>query len=222
MPQVQSHPAGSGFSRFMNVTTRPDLLVTALARSQLTTARQTLIEAFSADPMLAYFFPSAARRASGSVQVFRVTLNHGFYHGVVDVVEDGKGVAIWLRSENADLTFRRMWRVGLPSAGLSIGFRASCRILRFMKWLEERRKESLPEPHWYLLNLAIRPGCQGKGLGSILLAHGLDRARTEATPCYLETSNPRNVAFYERNGFRLVYDAAAPSRGPHLWGFVAR
>ena len=45
---------------------------------------------------------------------------------------------------------------------------------------------------------------QGKGIGSKLISHGIDRAETLNVPCYLESSNPRNVPFYERHGFKTV------------------
>ena len=79
------------------------------------------------------------------------------------------------------------------------------------------------EPHWYLAFLGIEPSEQGKGLGSALLRPVLERCDSEGTPAYLETSNERNLPFYQRHGFEVVQQCGIPD-GPHFWGMwrVAR
>ncbi len=119
------------------------------------------------------------------------------------------------------MTFPLMLQIGLPAAALALGFRTSWRILRFMRWIDARREEFAAGPHWYLLNLAVRPELHGRGLGSALLQHGLNRARQQGCPCFLETANPRNVPFYQKHGLSLVYQGRPSSGGPHLWGFLA-
>ena len=46
---------------------------------------------------------------------------------------------------------------------------------------------------------------------------GLDRARQDAIPAFLETGVARNVAYYERLGFHVVEEGDAPMDGPHVW-----
>jgi ribosomal protein S18 acetylase RimI-like enzyme len=69
-------------------------------------------------------------------------------------------------------------------------------------------------PHWYLPWLAVDPGLQGKGLGGALLEHGLRIVDASHLPVYLETPNPRTVAFYARHGFRVVGEAQAGTCPP--------
>lgn len=57
------------------------------------------------------------------------------------------------------------------------------------------------EPHWYLPLIGVEPAAQGRGVGSILMKHALDICDRDGVPAYLESSNPRNVPFYQRNGF---------------------
>jgi ribosomal protein S18 acetylase RimI-like enzyme len=59
-------------------------------------------------------------------------------------------------------------------------------------------------PHWYLAALGVDIRMQGKGLGSILMKHALARVDQEHLPAYLESSNPRNISFYERHGFEVI------------------
>jgi ribosomal protein S18 acetylase RimI-like enzyme len=198
-------------------TTSP---VVALARPRLPHALATLVEAFASDPMAMYFFPIASKRSSGLAHIFRVALRHGLCGGVVDSVHDSGGVAIWLRSECATMNLPRMIRTGFLAAALKVGCAATRRIMRFLQWTEEQRKQSVDGRHWYLLNLAVRPELQGQGVGSVLLRSGLQRAQIEGVPCFLETSNPRNVPFYEKHGFRLIHEGHPPKGGPQVWSFL--
>jgi ribosomal protein S18 acetylase RimI-like enzyme len=74
------------------------------------------------------------------------------------------------------------------------------------------------EPHWYLEFLSVRPEYQRHGLGSRLVRAGLERADREGLPCYLETADPANVAYYRRFSFEVVDAAleAIPGGGPTL------
>ncbi len=57
------------------------------------------------------------------------------------------------------------------------------------------------DAHWYLNVLSTLPSRQGQGLGSAILDPVLEQADAEGLPCYLESSNPRNVSLYLRHGF---------------------
>jgi GNAT superfamily N-acetyltransferase len=58
--------------------------------------------------------------------------------------------------------------------------------------------------HWYLAAIGTRPEGQGRGMGSEVLARGLERCDEQGLPSYLDSTNPRNVGFYARHGFRVV------------------
>lgn len=64
--------------------------------------------------------------------------------------------------------------------------------------MEKVHKVHAPDPHWYLMVLGVDPELQGQGVGSAFVREGFAYADREARPCYLETSQPRNVAFYQR------------------------
>jgi GNAT superfamily N-acetyltransferase len=60
------------------------------------------------------------------------------------------------------------------------------------------------EPHAYLSLLATRPSLAGHGYGQMHLAADLARWDEAGLPTYLESSNPRNNARYERQGYAKV------------------
>jgi ribosomal protein S18 acetylase RimI-like enzyme len=60
------------------------------------------------------------------------------------------------------------------------------------------------EPHWYLPLLGVDPLRHGEGLGSALMQHALVRCDRDNKLAYLESSNQKNIPFYERHGFKLL------------------
>jgi len=59
-------------------------------------------------------------------------------------------------------------------------------------------------PHMRLGVVGVRPMAQGKGVGSEHLTRRLKMLDEASVPVYLTSSNPRNVHFYERLGFKVV------------------
>lgn len=57
------------------------------------------------------------------------------------------------------------------------------------------------EPHWYLNVVSTVPERQGQGLGAAVLQPVLARCDAEGHRAYLESSNPRNLSLYWRQGF---------------------
>jgi ribosomal protein S18 acetylase RimI-like enzyme len=70
--------------------------------------------------------------------------------------------------------------------------------------LEEMGRVHPAEPHWYLPMIGVEPSRQGAGLGSELMRESLARIDQAGLPAYLESTNPRNIPFYERFGFRSL------------------
>lgn len=71
------------------------------------------------------------------------------------------------------------------------------------------------QPHFYLFVLGAAE--QGRGVGAELLHPVLQRCDADGLPAYLESSSARNVPFYERHGFEVVWEQA-PDGGPVLRG----
>lgn len=71
-------------------------------------------------------------------------------------------------------------------------------------------------PHFYLFVLGAAE--QGRGAGSAVLAPVLERCDADGLPAYLESSNARNVGFYERHGFEVRWEDTPAPGGPVMRG----
>lgn len=71
------------------------------------------------------------------------------------------------------------------------------------------------EPHWYLNVVSTIPEHQGRGLGTSVLQPVLERCDADGVRAYLESSNPRNLTLYRRQGFVDAGEIRLPG-GPSL------
>ena len=71
-------------------------------------------------------------------------------------------------------------------------------------------------PHWYLQTLSVAPEAQRSGVGTALIAPGLERADAAGMPAYLETQREANVPYYRRFGFELTRKVSLHD-SPPVW-----
>jgi ribosomal protein S18 acetylase RimI-like enzyme len=146
----------------------------------------------------------------------RVPLRYGLRFGHATESNDATAVAVWIPPGRA-LTTGGMARCGMLAVPFRIGFRAFAAFMRANDVMGAFHQQHAQEPHWYLLVVGVDPDCQGRGLGTALIQEGLGRADQTGSPCYLETSDERNVRLYERFGFNVVGTALLGKDGPPGW-----
>jgi GNAT superfamily N-acetyltransferase len=145
-------------------------------------------------------------------ELFRVILTPYVDVSVLWKIHGCDGGAAWLPPEVAErfAEIEQTTRAGIhPLTG-----DGGVRYAAFWDWLGAH----LPaEPCWFLDLVAVAPTAQGRGLGRALVMHGVERARADGCPAFLETGTPRNVPFYESLGFQIVGEQRAPDGGPLIW-----
>lgn len=170
----------------------------------------TCAGAFSDDPMIRWPMPDAT--PAMLQELFRVILTPYLEFGVLWKIHGCDGGAAWLpprvtgRFDEIEQSARAAINPLTADGG--------ARYAAFWDWLGAH----LPgEPCWFLDLVAVAPAAQGQGLGRALVTHGLDQARAEGSPAFLETGTPRNVPFYRSLGFQVVDQQQAPDGGPVIW-----
>eukprot|EP00929_Paragymnodinium_shiwhaense_P102756 TRINITY_DN65987_c0_g1_i1.p1 TRINITY_DN65987_c0_g1~~TRINITY_DN65987_c0_g1_i1.p1 ORF type:complete len:269 (-),score=39.41 TRINITY_DN65987_c0_g1_i1:890-1696(-) len=68
--------------------------------------------------------------------------------------------------------------------------------------VKEIHHKHAPGDHWYVQVMAVDTDAQGNGYCGKLMRTVSGLADSASVPCYLETSGPRNVAIYERFGYK--------------------
>jgi ribosomal protein S18 acetylase RimI-like enzyme len=152
--------------------------------------------AFSADPAARWSWPDPRQ----FLQVFpRFAAAFGgaaFAHGSAHRVDGFAGAALWLPPgvhPDEDAMGALMAETVAPEAQKDA-----------VALMEQMAGYHPQEPHWYLPLIGIDPAKQGHGHGGALMRHALATFDRDGIVAYLESSNPRNVPFYERLGFEVL------------------
>lgn len=174
------------------------------------TVAATLTAAFLADPLMGWVFEDAAARPAHLAHWWAWMLDHLPGHATVHATTDDRSAALWYGPDPVDDDAQRDF-VGML-AGL-LGAEAATAKLRGLSVIPASHPHD--RRHWYLAAVGTRPEAQGTGSGGRVLAPVLARADAEGVACYLESSNPRNLTFYERLGFVVTGTIQVPG-GPAL------
>lgn len=175
---------------------------------------RTFADAFIDDPMIRW--PLAADAGPREfVAMFEILLTPYIELGVMWHIQpgpSGAAAAAWLDPETTsrfgdiDRAMRR--QVGPLTDDDGVRYAA------FWDWLGSHVPA---EPCWFLDMVAVDPTHQGQGLGRTLIEHGLKLATADGLPAFLETSQRRNVEYYQGFGFEVLATERAPDGGPQIW-----
>lgn len=166
----------------------------------------TLARAFHDDPVAGYALPSDRRRPAQLRRFYVERLRTLLADELVFTDAGRRAAALWAAPDNWRTPLSELLRTRI------LTWRTPLFMLGGMR-VEHRHPD---EPHYYLAVLGVDPAAQGQGLGSQVIRPMLDRCDREGVPAYLESSKERNLAFYERHGFRVTGEVKL-HLGPRLW-----
>ena len=174
-----------------------------------------LSRAFSNDPPMSWSFRDPSTRVDRLATMFGAALPSLFIPaGHVWTTSNLGGLAVWQPPGQWRTPDDKVGELLEKYDGQLLPEELD-RFLTFLGMIEDKHPDD-PE-HWYLEVLAADLDRQGQGIGSACMRPILERADAEGMPCYLESSNLKNVPLYERNGFEVVDVVDLPDDGPSLW-----
>lgn len=184
--------------------------IVPLQASDFAIASDHLSAAFSQDPLISYFLPEDDTAKQKALKhLSQAFLNYAQPYGhIYTTADDPKGVAIWLPPEAFHMTLSQLWRAvtsGLITSPFYLRWSRIGAFLALLNTQVQMHEKLAHEPHWYLGMLGVSPQCQGQGIGGMLLQPVLEQADRTTMPCYLETTTPSAVRFYQRHGFEVVH-----------------
>jgi GNAT superfamily N-acetyltransferase len=174
-------------------------------------AIDTIILAFSADPVARWVFPEEQDYLTSFPKFVRAFGGAAFSHNSAHCTEDFGGAALWL-PPNVHFDENAVNNVLESTAPESV------RDDLFAVF-EQMEKYYPTEAHWYLPLIGVDPAHQRKGYGGALMKHALELCDRDHVPAYLESTNPMNVSLYQRHGFEAlgtIQQGASPPLIPML------
>jgi GNAT superfamily N-acetyltransferase len=167
-----------------------------VAEPERDAAIRTLVSAFEDDPVERWLYPRDAdyqEHFPGFIAAFG---GDAFRDRTVWRLGNFDAVAFWFRpgrEPDGDAVVRVL--VETTPVGLHADAFAT---------LEQMAAGHPADVHWYLPWFGVERSRQGHGLGTRLMQACLEVIDQSGLPAYLETPNPRTVAFYERVGFSVT------------------
>ncbi|MBU2665475.1 GNAT family N-acetyltransferase [Actinoplanes bogorensis] len=157
-----------------------------------------LVAAFGKDPVLRYLFPDDDTYPAYAEAFFGSCFDKRVRHRSVWTIQNGAATAIW---EPPDVVH--------PDDDLA-GVLPEDELKR-VRTYDEAVQDALPTfPFWYLGVLGTHPAHTGRRWAQAVMHAGLERAEADGLPAILETSNPANVGFYRRAGWRVIGELDHP------------
>ena len=163
---------------------------------------EIIATAFAPLAAVRWLVPEPAERTRVMTANFRIFVEHAIEYGYVDLIDEAPAAAVW---------FPRTGPLPEP-ADYDRRLAAACgRWTDRFRVLDSLFEDNHPsEPHHHLALLAVQPGRQGGGLGSVLLRRAHAELDAAAIPAYLEASSTRSRDLY----LRLGYEVREPFRLP--------
>ena len=149
---------------------------------------------FANDALLRWVFPDAKAYLESFDHWMEEYSKISFKHDICFAEASFAGASIWHPPGVAfDESLLEPTFGNIPEANLGA-------VAHFFEQFETYH----PEDAWYLAFIAVDPAKQGQGIGSFLLKEALKMIDEKGDRAYLEASNERNKALYERYGFEMI------------------
>ncbi len=176
--------------------------------------RDVLVRAFNDDPFTNWIVKPDQKRTERLIAMFDCTLRaFGIPNGHLYTNNEKTGAAVWIPPGKfkpdsfSNIALLPAW---LKVVGLG-------RFMTIMKGTSYLTKHHPGPQYFYLMSMGILPAKQGQGIGSALLQPVLEICDRDKIPACLETSEEKNLDFYQKHGFKIKEEFILPGGGPQTW-----
>ncbi|HEX7365003.1 MAG TPA: GNAT family N-acetyltransferase [Dehalococcoidia bacterium] len=191
-----------------------------LSESQIKSAAEIAARAFRNDPVTRHLIPEESGRAS-LIPLYELDISYCTLYGETYATSPNlEGISAWLPPGQTDMPWRKVFSAGAWSLLFRTKPSTLIRLLRIFRAFAATGKRHVHFPHWYLSLLYVAPEHQGQGYAGALLSPMLARIDSKHLPCYLETTEQKNIQFYERYGFRVTEITEVPGTSLRFWAML--
>jgi GNAT superfamily N-acetyltransferase len=166
----------------------------------------TLVLAFAADPFVRWIYPEPAQYLVHFPPALEAFGGAAFAEETVWRLGEFAAVALWMRpgvEPDGEATVAHLLATVAPE-----------KIDDLMAVFAQMDEAHPTSRHWYLPWFGVDSALQGQGLGSELMRPSLELVDRDHLPAYLDSTNPRNISFYQRQGFSVTGEWRAGASPP--------
>ena len=199
-----------------------DPFISRIRPDQIPNAARVLASAFAHAPRYKFLIPDDDRRQEKLPWLWEATIrasihSGGLVHVALDAHESNVlAVALWSPPLFRKQGLATVLKSGMWAEPIELGVAAWSRRMSLGPRLDALKP---PDPCWRLKSIGVDPSAQRTGMGSALINHMLPCIDRDALPTFLDTSQPNNLGYYERFGFRVTAESTLPNGVP-LWGMT--
>jgi ribosomal protein S18 acetylase RimI-like enzyme len=166
----------------------------------------TLARAFFDDPVFRWTFPDDERRRAVLPEIFSNFTEAFAPYGETYLGGDASGAALWAPPGRAPLSDEFNERLARAAGGEE-------RFFEIAQLFEERHPAG---SYYYLQFLGVEPERQGRGIGSAMLDHVLQRCDHQGAGAYLDATSPPQQAALRATRLCRHWRVRARGRAPDL------
>ncbi len=181
-------------------------------RTDIDTVRDTLVDGFVEDPYFRWQYPDDATYEQLAGQWFGLITEACFSRGHTYLVDDGAAAAIFIPPDvqlAEDSDFARVATL----LNQQLGEEKAMEVISVLGVMAEHEPQD-KLPHFQCVYIACRSASRGCGYGAEVMRRVTQLCDAEGIGAYLVSSNPKNVTFYQREGYKILEDVYPIDGGP--------
>jgi ribosomal protein S18 acetylase RimI-like enzyme len=185
---------------------------------QVKKASDVVAASFFDYPMFTFYFPDPERRTRYLPWYFKNILNSALRYGTVYTTPEVSGVLFTLPPGHTKISIWEYVQSGFLLTPFALGFRNYKRSMECEDFVGNTQIKLMKNrPHYYLWGLAVDPRQKAQGIGAALMRPLLAQADAQKLPVYLETHDEKNIRYYQKHGFDLLYTTCIPKYQLPIW-----